>query len=114
GQWDRFRLEQVVTNLLSNAMKFGLGKPIQIVTRARAGRAFVTVTDHGIGIEPLVMPRLFKPFERGASARHYGGLGRGRRIATMLVEAMRGSVSVHSSPETGTVFTVELPIGGDG
>jgi PAS domain S-box-containing protein len=113
GQWDRFRLEQVVTNLLSNAMKFGLGRPIHIVTRAQEGRAVLTVTDHGIGIEPSVMPRLFKPFERGVSARHYGGLGLGLHIVKMIVEAMRGSVSVKSAPETGTVFTVELPIGWD-
>ena len=111
GQWDRFRLEQVATNLLSNAVKFGLGKPIQIVTRSRAGRAFLTVTDQGIGIEPEVVPRLFKPFERGVSARHYGGLGLGLHIVKTIVEAMRGSVSVRSTPETGTVFTVELPVG---
>jgi PAS domain S-box-containing protein len=111
GQWDRFRLEQLVTNLLSNAVKFGLGKPIQIVTRSRSGRAVLTVTDHGIGIEAAVMPRLFKPFERGVSARHYGGLGLGLHIVKMIADAMCGSVSVESTLETGTVFTVELPIG---
>src|SRR5262249_18541331 len=81
GVWDRFRLEQAVTNLLSNAIKFGLGRPIEVRIRARAGRATLTIKDQGIGIEPDVMPRLFRPFERGVSERHYGGLGLGLHIA---------------------------------
>ncbi len=113
GQWDRFRLEQVVNNLLSNAIKFGLGKPIEILTRARPGRALLIVKDRGIGIEPEILPRLFKPFERGVSERHYGGLGLGLHIVKTIVEAMRGTVSVESAPETGTVFTVELPLGAE-
>ena len=113
GQWDRFRVEQVVTNLLSNAIKFGLGKPIEIVTRTQSGRALVIVKDRGIGIEPEVLPRLFRPFERGVSERHYGGLGLGLHIVKTIVEAMRGTVKAESAPATGTVFTVELPIGAD-
>jgi PAS domain S-box-containing protein len=113
GLWDRFRLEQVVTNVLSNALKFGLGRPIEVRIRARPGRAFLIVTDHGIGIEPDVMPRLFQPFERGVSDRHYGGLGLGLHIAKTIVEAMKGSIKVQSSPTTGTIFTVELPTGED-
>jgi PAS domain S-box-containing protein len=111
GQWDRFRLEQVVNNLLSNAIKFGLGRPVEIVTRSRAGRALLIVKDRGIGIAPEVLARLFKPFERGVSERHYGGLGLGLHIVKTIVEAMRGTVKVESGPETGTVFTVELPTG---
>ena len=113
GQWDRFRLEQVVNNLLSNAIKFGLGKPIEILTRTCSGRALLIVKDRGIGIEPQVVPRLFKPFERGVSERHYGGLGLGLHIVKTIVEAMRGTVKVESTPATGTVFTVELPMGED-
>jgi len=111
GQWDRFRLEQVVNNILSNAIKFGLGKPIEVVTRAGGGRAILTVRDHGIGIEPEILPRLFKPFERGVSERHYGGLGLGLHIVKTIVEAMRGSVRVESKPAEGSLFTVELPLG---
>jgi PAS domain S-box-containing protein len=111
GQWDRFRLEQVVNNLLSNAIKFGLGRPIEIVTRMHSGRALLMVKDRGIGIAPDVLARLFKPFERGVSERHYGGLGLGLHIVKTIVEAMRGTVKVESGPETGTVFTVELPTG---
>src|SRR6185312_14545776 len=111
GKWDRFRLEQVVTNLLSNAIKYGLGRPIEVRIRAEEGRAFLSVTDRGIGIQPQVVPRLFRPFERGVSERHYGGLGLGLHIVKSIVEAMRGSVtvSVESSPGGGTTFTVELP-----
>jgi PAS domain S-box-containing protein len=111
GQWDRFRLEQVVNNLLSNAIKFGLGRPIEVMLRARDGRALLTVSHHGIGIEAATRPRLFKPFERGVSERHYGGLGLGLHIVKTIVESMRGSVSVDSAAETGTIFTVELPLG---
>jgi signal transduction histidine kinase len=113
GQWDRFRVEQVASNLLSNAIKFGLGRPIEIIIRARGGRAFLIVKDHGIGIEPDVLPRLFKPFERGVSERHYGGLGLGLHIVKTIVEAMGGTVTVESAPETGTIFTVELPAGSE-
>jgi PAS domain S-box-containing protein len=113
GQWDRFRVEQVVNNLLSNAIKFGLGKPIEIAIGPRDGRAVMTVTDHGIGIAPDVLPRLFKPFERGVSERHYGGLGLGLHIVKTIVEAMGGSVAAESTPEKGTVFTIELPAGED-
>jgi signal transduction histidine kinase len=109
GQWDRFRIEQVVTNLLSNAIKFGLGKPIELAISVRERRAYLTVTDHGIGIEPEVLPRLFKPFERGVSQRHYGGLGLGLHIVKTIVEAMGGTVTVQSTPGAGSVFTVELP-----
>jgi PAS domain S-box-containing protein len=113
GKWDRFRLEQVVNNLVSNAIKYGLGRPIEVRFRADGGRAFLTVTDHGIGIEPQVVPRLFRPFERGVSERHYGGLGLGLHIVKTIVEAMRGSVAVtvESSPGEGTTFVVELPKG---
>jgi PAS domain S-box-containing protein len=112
GQWDRFRVEQIVNNVLSNAIKFGLGKPIEIAIGARDGRAVLSVRDHGIGISPEVMPRLFKPFERGVSERHYGGLGLGLHIVKTIAEAMGGSVAAESAPETGTVFTVELPAEG--
>jgi PAS domain S-box-containing protein len=113
GKWDRFRLEQVVSNLLSNAIKFGLGRPIELTIRARDARAFLIVEDHGIGIEAEVLPRLFRPFERGVSQRNYGGLGLGLHIAKTIVEAMGGSMSVESEPGRGTVFTVELPAGGE-
>jgi PAS domain S-box-containing protein len=110
GKWDRFRVEQVVSNLLTNAVKFGLGKPIAIRTGLRAGRAVLTVTDHGIGIERRTLGRLFQPFERAVSERHYGGLGLGLHIVRTIVGAMGGVVSVDSEPGRGSTFTVELPV----
>src|SRR4029453_12435965 len=80
GQWDRFRLEQIVSHLLSNAMKFGLGKPISIAVSAGDGRATLVVRDQGTGIAPEMQDRIFQPFERAVSARNYGGLGLGLHI----------------------------------
>jgi PAS domain S-box-containing protein len=109
GKWDRFRVDQVVTNLLSNAIKFGLGKPISVTIGVRGGRALLVVRDSGIGIAREALPRLFKPFERAVSERHYGGLGIGLHIAKTIVDAMGGSISIESEAGKGSVFTVELP-----
>lgn len=109
GHWDRFRLDQVVNNLLSNAIKFGLGKPIEIVLSVRDGQATLVVKDHGIGIAPAERERLFKPFERGVSVRHYGGLGLGLHIVKTIVDALGGSVTIDGKPGLGTTFVVTLP-----
>lgn len=114
GKWDRFRLEQVVTNLLANAVKYGRGRPIEVRIAVEGERAVLTVADQGIGIDSEVIPRLFRPFQRGVSHRHYGGLGLGLHIVKTIVEAMQGSVRVESSPGTGSTFTVELPLSATG
>ena len=107
-RWDRVRLEQVVTNLLSNAIKYAPGSPIEIrVDRGPPTR--LTVQDHGIGIAPEDLERIFGRFERAAPTRHYGGLGMGLFIAQQIVEAHGGSIAAASSPGHGARFTVELP-----
>jgi signal transduction histidine kinase len=111
GMWDVPRLEQVLVNLLSNAAKYGAGKPVHVAVREEAGRAWLTVQDEGIGIAPEVLPRLFGRFERGVSSRHYGGLGLGLYISRQLVEAMGGHIAVASAPDRGATFTVTLPLG---
>jgi PAS domain S-box-containing protein len=110
GEWDRFRIEQLVTNLLSNAIKFGLGNPIELTTSCIDGRARLVVRDHGIGIDPAARERIFLPFERAVSVRHYGGLGLGLHIVNTTVRAMGGSVAVESAPGAGATFVVELPV----
>jgi PAS domain S-box-containing protein len=111
GHWDKFRLDQVVTNLLSNAMKFGLGKPIAISVRAQDGKATLVVKDQGIGIPPEMHAHIFLPFERAVAVRHYGGLGLGLFIARTVVDDLGGEIFVESSPKAGSTFRVELPQG---
>jgi signal transduction histidine kinase/PAS domain-containing protein len=110
GEWDRFRLEQVVGNLLGNAIKFGHGQPIDITVVGGPGEVTLTVTDHGIGIEPDMLTRIFDPFHRAVAARHYGGLGLGLHIAKTIVDGLGGTIAVDSQPGQGTTFVVTLPI----
>lgn len=109
GHWDRFRLEQVVTNLLSNAIKFGLGKPIEISLAASDRDAVLRVTDHGHGIACGMREKIFLPFERAVSVRHYGGLGLGLYIVRTIVTGMGGTVGVDGEPGAGISFVVTLP-----
>lgn len=109
GRWDRTRLEQVLTNLLVNAAKFGEGRPIAVTVQAEAGLARLAVADQGIGIPPEHQERVFGRFERAASPEHYGGLGLGLWIAREIVEAHGGRILLRSAPGLGSTFTVELP-----
>ena len=113
GRWDRFRIEQVVSNLLTNALKYGRGKPVEVETAEDAGFAVVRVRDFGIGIDLVDQRRIFERFERAVSDRHYGGLGLGLWIARQIVEASGGTITVQSEPERGSRFTVRLPMAAD-
>jgi PAS domain S-box-containing protein len=110
GSWDRLRLEQVAENLLRNALIYGAGKPIEVTVGDAGGRALLAVRDHGIGIAPELQERIFLRYERGVSARNYGGLGLGLYIARQIVEAHGGVIRVESEPGDGATFTVELPM----
>jgi predicted ATPase/signal transduction histidine kinase len=113
GQWDRARIEQVVSNLLSNAVKFGSGKPVTITVEAMADdRARLVIEDQGIGIPPDRLPYVFDRFERAVPETHYGGLGLGLYIVREVVRALGGDVAAHSVEGEGSRFTVELPIRG--
>jgi signal transduction histidine kinase len=109
GHWDRLRLEQVITNLVDNAIKYGAGKPIHITVDSDTHRARLRVKDEGIGIAPEHLSRIFQRFARAVSERHYGGLGLGLYITRTIVEAMGGSIQVESTPGLGATFTVVLP-----
>lgn len=110
GMWDSLRIEQVVTNLLTNAVKFGRGKPITLVLERKGDLARLSVTDRGIGIPKDRCERIFEPFARLVSPRHYGGLGLGLHIAKTIVVAHGGTLSVTSEEEVGSTFTMTLPI----
>jgi PAS domain S-box-containing protein len=112
GRWDRLRLEQVITNLLSNAIRYGAGRPIHARVEVEGELARLVVRDEGIGIAPEALERIFGKFERAVSDRHYGGLGLGLYITRSIVEALGGSVQVESRPGEGATFSVELPRSG--
>ena len=105
----RLRLEQVITNLIDNAVKYGPGKPIEIRIGTEGQRLVISVTDHGIGIEPQFATLIFERFGRGVSERHYGGLGLGLYISRTIVEGLGGSIRMKSVPGEGATFTVDLP-----
>jgi signal transduction histidine kinase len=111
GDFDVSRVDQVVTNLVSNAIRYGLGKPITIGVARDGDRARIWVEDRGIGIAPQHQERVFQQFERVAPSTSYAGLGLGLWISRQLVEAMRGTISVRSVVDAGSTFTVELPTG---
>ncbi|HZX42133.1 MAG TPA: ATP-binding protein, partial [Myxococcaceae bacterium] len=103
-------LDQVVTNLVDNAIKYGDGKPIEVRLRSEPGWAVLTVSDQGIGIDPAKLDAIFARYERAVSERHYGGLGLGLYISRSVVEALGGSVSAESERGSGATFEVRLPL----
>jgi signal transduction histidine kinase len=109
GRWDRTRIEQVLANLLTNAIKYGKGQPIEVAIAAAGGGGRITVRDHGIGIAAEDQARIFDRFERASSVRNYGGLGLGLYISRQIVEAHGGTIRLDSQPGAGTTFTVVLP-----
>jgi signal transduction histidine kinase len=109
GLWDRTQLEQALTNLLGNAMKFGAGRPIELEVEVRGDRARLIVRDQGIGMSSEALERVFGRFERAVSAREYGGLGLGLFLTRQIVEAHGGSIQASSQPGEGATFILELP-----
>jgi signal transduction histidine kinase len=110
---DGLRFEQVLHNLLSNALKYGAGKPVRVRLERQGGQARLVVSDEGIGIAPDALERIFNRFERAVSGRHFGGLGLGLYIVRRIVTASGGTISAASVPGQGATFTVELPLGAE-
>ncbi len=109
GVWDEFRIEQVVANLLTNAMRYGGGKPVQVTVEVSGQEARVSVRDRGIGIAPQDQARIFEQFERAVGKQVAPGLGLGLYITRQIVEAHGGRIEVQSSAGEGSTFTVRLP-----
>nr|WP_314872053.1 hybrid sensor histidine kinase/response regulator [uncultured Pseudomonas sp.] len=110
GEWDEFRIEQVVANLLSNALRYGERRPVQVRVFEQAGMAWVQVQDHGIGVSAANQQRIFQQFERVAAEQAIGGLGLGLYISEQIVRAHGGQIQIDSEVGQGATFSVLLPM----
>jgi signal transduction histidine kinase len=110
GQWDKIRIEQAVSNLISNAIKYGNRKPIEVAIKKENDDALIIVKDHGIGIPKEQHEKIFGLFERAVSPTEYKGLGVGLYITKQIVKAHGGSISLSSKVGKGTTFTIKLPV----
>lgn len=113
GKWDSLQLDQVITNLVSNALKYGKGKPIEIRLESENNWARIIVKDNGIGIGSKDLNNIFEPFSRMVKDDDQQGLGVGLYIVKQIVEAHRGRIKVFSTLHKGSTFIVELPINKD-
>jgi signal transduction histidine kinase len=110
GYVDPTRIEQVLGNLIDNAVKFGMGSPIEVDLQARNDTAVISVRDHGPGIALEEQQEIFRRYRRGSTAAGLGGLGLGLHVVREIVESHGGSVRVEATPGKGSTFTVTLPL----
>jgi signal transduction histidine kinase len=109
GWWDEFRIEQVIVNLLTNALRYGGGAKVEVSVIDGDGKVRVDVRDHGRGIAPEDLERIFQPYERGARNGEPKGLGLGLYISRQLAMSHGGELTVDSRPGAGAVFSLVLP-----
>lgn len=110
GTWDKFRIEQVITNLLTNAIRYGNQKPIGVKVKTDSGNAIIEVQDRGIGIAEENQKRIFERFERAISPNEISGLGLGLYIVKQIIDMHNGSIEVKSKIGQGSTFIVQLPM----
>jgi signal transduction histidine kinase len=110
GVWDEFRVEQIIINLLTNALRYGGSKPVTITLSQGDGRAQIVVRDQGVGISQEDQVRIFYPFERAGTKDVRDGLGLGLYIARQLAESHGGTLEVDSAPDQGAAFSLTLPL----
>jgi signal transduction histidine kinase len=109
---DEFRIEQVITNLMTKALRYGQGKPVAVTVGVRETEpeAFVSVRDQGMGVKPEDQERIFEQFERTEGAAQIAGLGLGLYIARQIAQAHQGRLEIRSSPGDGAEFILSLPL----
>lgn len=109
---DEFRIEQVITNLLTNALRYGRGKPVAVAVgvREQEPEAFVSVRDQGMGVAPADQERIFEQFERVEGSNQVPGLGLGLYIARQIAQAHQGRLEVRSTLGEGAEFVLSLPL----
>lgn len=110
GEWDQFRIEQVITNLVTNALKYGDKTSVKLVLKKENNFAVLAVADRGPGISPEHHHRIFERFERLKETEHLQGLGLGLYICKEIVERHKGTIHVESRPQMGATFIVKLPL----
>jgi len=110
GNWDRIRIEQVVTNLVTNAIKYGNGKPIKLELSKNKKYAVLNVIDEGIGIPKDQQEKIFDRFQRGPVNSSIKGLGVGLYLISEIVKAHHGKITLESDAQKGSTFTVQLPL----
>ena len=110
GQWDEFRVEQVISNLLTNALRYGAKKPIDVSVYIDGDQAVIDVRDQGIGISEENQLRVFQQFERVSASHVTAGLGLGLFISEQIVAAHSGTITVQSALGEGALFRVCLPL----
>src|SRR5208337_4917922 len=107
---DEVRIKQVLYNLVSNAIKFTASeKRIGVEARSEAGSLVLRVWDEGIGISPSDLPHIFEPYAQARSTKSGEGTGLGLAIVKRLVELHEGTVSVETTVDKGSSFTVRIP-----
>ena len=107
---DKFRLDEAIGNVVSNAIKYGAGKPVSVELKAKDGKATVVVQDRGIGIPEEDLSRVFGRFERTSISHNYGGLGLGLYIAKQVIEQHEGSIRAENRSGGGARIVIELPL----
>jgi PAS domain S-box-containing protein len=109
GEWDPLRIDQVLTNIVTNAIRYGQGKPVRISVMRLEKTVRISVKDQGLGIPKSDQEKIFKRYERGLLSREVSGLGLGLFISKQIVEAHGGNIWVESTLNQGSTFFVDLP-----
>jgi PAS domain S-box-containing protein len=107
---DEARMDQVITNLLTNVIRYAPSKPLHIDLRTQGDQAILSVKDQGIGIHSKYHETIFERFERGTATRDISGMGLGLYISRNIIESHRGTITVRSEPGLGSEFVITLPL----